>query len=498
MKPLENIVSLKSYFYSEWILILGILILVFFSMKKDSEKSFLPYAIAVGTLILSLLAVLQMGFSTKLSLFSGMISVDPFGQFFKVLILGTALIGAFFSEKSKDLENAPRPEFYAFLLTATLGLNVLSVSNDLLMIYLGIEMASIISYVLAGYLSESKRSEEAGLKYVFFGGMASGIMIFGLSLLYGLTGTLNLVEIREFLISNPTDRLVLFITFIMILAGLGYKMAVAPFHMWSPDVYEGAPLPVTAFLSVASKAGGFAVTVRFFYVAFTGGVENGSWIVLKSLDWQTLIAVLSAITMTIGNLTALQQTNIKRFLAYSSVAHAGYLLMGLAVQNTIGLEAILFYFMVYFLMNLGAFLVALVVANQFGTENMEDYKGLAHRNGFSFFMSFCLSIFLLSLAGLPPFAGFIGKWYIFSAVIKSGGLLWLAAIGAINSVISLFYYVRLMKYMMFDAPEGEQSLNVLSVGSTAIVSLFAALSLIFGLYFTPLVEWAKTSAQILQ
>lgn len=299
-------------------------------------------------LLFSLIAAISTHFDKSLSLFHGMIALDPFGQFFKILIIASALVTVILASKSKDLDKSPKVEFYAFLLALTLGLGMMCVASDMLMIYLSVEMASLVSYVMAGYLAESKRSEESGLKYVLYGGLASGIMLFGMSLLYGLTGSLNLVEIRQFLLENPTDRLVLFITFIMILAGLGYKMAIAPFHMWSPDVYEGAPMPVTAFLSVASKAAGFAVTLRFFLVAFISVESDGTWMVLKALDWQFLVGALAAITMTVGNIMALQQHNIKRFLAYSSVAHAGYMLMGIAVQSRLGIESIMLYFMVYF------------------------------------------------------------------------------------------------------------------------------------------------------
>jgi len=491
---MNNIESLKSYFSSELILIFGVVVLLLLSLKKSENKTRVATFITMGTLGLSLVAAISTHFDKSVSLFSGMIALDPFGQFFKVLILVTAIVTVVLSTKSRDLDHEPKVEFFAFLVALTLGLNIMVVANDLLMIYLAIEMASLVSYVMAGYLTNDKRSEESGLKYVLYGGVASGVMLFGLSLLYGLTGSLNLVEIREFLMANATDRLVLFITFIMILAGLGYKMAVAPFHMWSPDVYEGAPMPVTAFLSIASKAGGFAVTLRFFVVGFLA-INGEEWTVIKALDWQTLVGVLAAITMTVGNILALQQSNVKRFLAYSSVAHAGYLLMGVAVQNRLGIEGVMFYFVVYFLMNMGAFFVISLVANQFNTENMDDYKGLARQNRFGMFLAFSLSIFMFSLAGIPPFAGFIGKWYIFQATVSSG-MFWLAAIGAINAVISLYYYVRLVKFMLIDGSEKEMKLANLHWRFSSLIAVFAVFSVYFGIYFGPIVKWAKSSAEL--
>jgi NADH-quinone oxidoreductase subunit N len=337
-----------------------------------------------------------------------------------------------------------------------------------------------------------RRAEEASIKYVLYGGLASGIMIYGMSLLYGLTGSLDLSQIRVFLATQPTDAVVLFITFILILAGLGYKMAIAPFHMWSPDVYEGAPTPVTAYLSVASKAGGFAVTLRFFLVAFIERKDT-LWTPLIDLDWRTLIGALAVLTMTLGNLVALRQTNIKRFLAYSSIAHAGYMLMALAAQSPRGVESILFYFLTYFLMNMGAFLVVILIANQFETEEIEDYKGLARRSLYGLVVSLCLSVFLFSLVGLPPFAGFIGKWYLFQAVLEAK-LYGLAVIGAINSVISLYYYVRLIKFMLMDDPKSEAPVQNSYLRFSAMMVAFAALTLYFGIFFDPLSTWSRTSA----
>lgn len=492
---MNNLESFKSYFSTEFILIFGLVALIFLALRNKANNDSICLGLTVSVLVLGLLASISTHFDENLSIFNGMMAMDHFGQFFKVMILASALVSIILSSQSRDLASSPKPEFYAFILTLTLGLICMSVSNDLLMIYLAIEMASIVSYVLAGYLADNRRSEESGLKYVLYGGVASAIMIFGMSLLYGLTGSLNLVEIRQYLMEHATDRLVLFITFIMILAGLGYKMAVAPFHMWSPDVYEGAPLPVTAFLSVASKAAGFAVTLRFFVVGFVV-IENNEWSALKTLDWQELVAVLAAVTMTVGNLLALQQNNIKRFLAYSSVAHAGYMLMGVAVQSTAGIEAVMFYFMVYLLMNLGAFFVAAIVFNQFDTEDMLRYKGLARQNGFGLFLSLAMAIFMFSLAGIPPFAGFIGKWYVFKAVVDSG-LIWLAAIGAINSVVSLFYYVRLVKLMLIDSPEADMKPANVYVRYTSVIAVCAFFTLCFGIYFSPLVEWAKVSASLL-
>lgn len=490
---MSNLESLK-YFSSEFVLIFGVLVLVVMALFKKRDLTAAALGVTVTTLALALLIAALLHYPQNLELFMGMVTLDPFGQFFKVLIIATAIVAAILSDKSSDLHHPAKIEFFAFLLAITLGLNVLAASHNLIMIYLTIEISSVLSYLLTGYMG-SKRAEEASIKYVLYGGLASGIMIYGMSLLYGLTGSLDLIEIRQFLATQPTDAVVLFITFILILAGLGYKMAIAPFHMWSPDVYEGAPIPVTAYLSVASKAGGFAVTLRFFLVAFIDR-QDTVWAPLIDLDWQTLIGVLSVLTMTLGNLVALRQTNIKRFLAYSSIAHAGYMLMALAAQSIRGVESILFYFLTYFLMNMGAFLVVILIANQFQSEEIEDYKGLAKRSFYGLVVSLCLSVFLFSLVGLPPFAGFVGKWYLFQAVLESK-LYALAVIGAINSVISLYYYVRVIKFMLIDDPKSETPMQNSYMRFSAMMVALAALTLYFGIFFDPLSTWSRASASFL-
>lgn len=491
---LSNVESL-SFFTSEFVLMGGIALLIFMAMCKNKDVTQPALIVALATLSLALIAA---GFTVLpkgqgISLFSGMISLDPLAQFFKVIIIATAIVTCLIADKSTEIGAQSKIEFYAFLLGATLGLNMLSASNNLVMIYLSLEIASILSYLLTGYMG-TKRSEEASIKYVLYGGLASGVMIYGMSLLYGLTGTLNLVEMREYLSTHTPDRLVLFITFIMVLTGLGYKMAIAPFHMWSPDAYEGAPTPVTAYLSVASKAGGFAITLRFFLVAFVD--RQNSWLPLINLDWQLLVSVLAMLTMTVGNLIALQQTNIKRFLAYSSIAHAGYMLMAVAAMSRIGVESILFYLSTYFIMNLGAFVVVMIVAHQFGTEEIDDYKGLAKRSSFGLITSLCLAIFLFSLVGLPPFAGFIGKWYVFRAVLDAK-LYTLAIVGVINSVVSLAYYLRVAKFMLIDDASSTEPVQKPLLRYSLVMIGFAFLTLYFGLFFGPLANWAVKSAEFL-
>lgn len=494
VKTMSNFESFKLFFSPEWILVGGIFALIVLPLLGRWSQRVWPGTITLAITLFALIAIIAAPETRSVGLFNGLLSFDPLGQFAKVFILCSVIIAVILSASARELENTPRPEYYAFLLTLALGLMLLSIANHLLMIYLALEISSIVSYVLAGFMTGDRRSGEAGLKYVLYGGVASAVMIFGMSLLYGVTGSLCLPEIREFLVSNPAHKLTLLASVLMIFVGLGYKVSAAPFHMWAPDVYEGAPMPITAFLSVASKAAGLIVLMRFLVVGFVPVAEGSSaWTRVVDLDWQILVAALSAVTMTVGNLLAIQQTNIKRFLAYSSIAHAGYMLMAVAANSRIGIEAVLFYLVAYFLMNFGAFLVASVVANQFKTEEMSDYKGLVRQSPFGTILALVMTIFLFSLTGIPPFAGFVGKWYVFKAVIDAN-LIWLAIVGIINSVISLFFYVRLIKHMLVD----ERTTNLPVANTRWSLSLtmgvFATLSLYFGIWFQPIVKWAQAAA----
>jgi NADH-quinone oxidoreductase subunit N len=283
----------------------------------------------------------------------------------------------------------------------------------------------------------------------------------------------------------------------MILAGFGYKISAVPFHFWTPDVYEGAPITVTAFLSVASKAAGFAMMIRFFAVTFVdlvmgGGPESG-WGILNGFEWTHLIAILSVLTMTIGNLVAIWQNNLKRLLAYSSIAHAGYMLLGVAALSSAGFSAVMIYFVIYLFMNLGAFYIVMLVADKTGTEDIAGYEGLGARAPF---IGVAMTIFLLSLTGIPPTAGFIGKLYIFSALIDAR-MIWLVVIGALNSVVSLYYYVRVFRGMFLKEPAAGAAPLRFSPAEIAVTLLLLVPTLVLGLYFGPLVEYAQASVSIL-
>jgi NADH-quinone oxidoreductase subunit N len=369
-------------------------------------------------------------------------------------------------------------------------------ASNLLMMYLALELSSIASYILSGYTKEAPDSSEASLKYVIYGAASSGMMLYGISIIYGLTGSLDIYAINQVLAQGNYNTIVLLIAGVLTIAGFGYKISAVPFHFWTPDVYEGAPITITAFLSVASKAGGFAMMIRFFKVTFIDSnavsLPAGVWASLKGFEWFDLVAVLSVLTMTFGNLVAIWQNNLKRLLAYSSIAHAGYMLMGVVVLSNEGLAAIMLYFVVYLFMNLGAFYIVMLVANQTGSEDIEDYKGLGPRAPF---ITVALAVFLISLTGLPPTAGFIGKLYLFAALLNHGWV-WLAVVGALNSVISLYYYVRIFRNMYLRSSDQHLAPLNFTMVQKATVLVMLVPTILLGLYFSPLVQLAQASVKI--
>src|SRR5713101_3597080 len=306
-----------------------------------------------------------------------MLVYDSFATFFRSLIALAALVAVWMSIGSQEVRQCEQGEYYAVLLASTLGMFLMAESTNLLMAYLSLEFVSLTSYVLTGILKHNQRSQEAALKYLIYGGVASGTMIYGMSWIFGLAGSLDFSVINRTLFATAqVPVLAVFIALVLILSGMGYKVASVLFHMWAPDVYEGAPIPITTFLAIGSKAAGFALLTRFFYPAISRLTANGDWQVLSGVAWPQLLLVVCIITMTLGNLAALQQTNMKRLLAYSSIAQAGYALMGFVVLSNDGIRAMLFYLFAYYVMDAGAFLVVMIVANSTGREDVEAYRGL--------------------------------------------------------------------------------------------------------------------------
>jgi NADH-quinone oxidoreductase subunit N len=475
---LGNLESL-GHFLPETLLTATILLVLIVDMLTGSRRRGLNAAVAIAGVAAAFVATIAQVGTEPTYLFEGMIALDPFGIFYKLFFLAIGALIVLIAHPYRELTGEGHGESYAMLLGVVLGMMLLATATNMLMIYLALEMVSLPSYLLTGILRHDGKSSEAGLKYVLYGAAASGCMVYGMSLFYGMTGSLDLTAVRQGLAANAVPDLSLLVATSFVLAGIGFKIAMVPFHMWSPDVYEGASTPVTAFLSVAPKAAGIAALLRFCLAGLTTTAADGTMTANPGLDWPFLIAVLSAVTMTLGNLAAIRQENVKRMLAYSSIAHAGYLLMGAVLLSGSGIQAITFYLVVYGLMNLGAFLVVIALSADERREEVANFRGLGWRMPF---LAVPMTIFLFSLTGLPPFAGFVGKVYLFKAVVERD-LWWLAVIGVLNSVVSLYYYARIVKTMYLDDPgEGFTPIRVPRL-YTIVLLLLAIPTVLLGFQF---------------
>ncbi len=476
-----------------------LVLIVFTDLIFKEIKQLLPAISIIGLIIIGYFAFEQLNmysFAFGKSKETALIAIDPFAAFFKIVFIITTAFIVLFSLSSSEIQSCKERhgEYYTLIFGMLLGMSILSSASDLIIIYVSVELLSLSSYVLAGFVKNSIRNSEASLKYVIYGGVSSGVMLFGISILYGLTGSTNLYTINTVLSFISVLDITFLLSMLMILTGIGFKISLVPFHFWTPDVYEGSPITITAYLSVASKAAGFAVLIRFIHITFTvSTTTDGQWKLLNLIDWQNLLVVLSIITMTLGNFAALWQDNLKRMLAYSSIAHAGYIILGVAVLSNQGVTAVLIYFLLYLFMNLGAFYVVMIIANKIGSENIDEYKGLG---GSIPLLGTSLAIFLISLTGLPPTAGFIAKLYLFVALVDAN-LITVAFIALLNTVVSLYYYVRVLKNLYLVKTDNEKPVISLSAFQIIVLLLMLIPTLLFGIYFTSIVELANHSMKIL-
>ncbi len=447
-----------------------------FSKDQDSRREIWDWAV-VGTLM-SLLAIGAMwyvqyfhsGSFISHDVFSNamypasaavnhtvMFTADLFSLIVRTLLLLGTLLVLMFSKQYVDTRSEVPGEFYIILLSALFGGMLLSGSSDLIMVFVALETLSISSYVLAGYLRGDKRSGEAGLKYLLYGGMSTALLLFGFSILYGLTGTTSFAGMAAVMgFPSPASPLVLAIMTVTILAGICFKLSAAPFHMWAPDVYEGAPTPVVAFLSVVSKIAGFSLAIRLFSEVL--GPMNG---------WVGIMTVLSVLSMLIGNIVALTQRDIKRLMAYSTVAHVGYLFLGFVVLSPASLGSMLYYLVTYLFMNLGAFAVITQIENKTGRTDIAAYAGLVRKHPW---MTTVLSVMLLSLAGIPITGGFFAKFFLFGSVAAAGtGNLWLVVIALLTSTISLYYYLNVIRVMVIAEPAAADGTLVLTTTPNSLM-----------------------------
>jgi len=463
------------YIYPELILLIfsvAILTLGLFSKKSGLYG------------ILSLLGVtvsafcLHNNFPAPAPIFSNLLLSDSFSRFFKELSLVVTFIVILISMGYRIIKEEDEPEYYFLLLVITCAMMLAVSSGNLVMIYVAMEAVSIISYILVGFRKHDALSNEAALKYFLFGTLATGIMLYGISFIYGLFGTTDLSVVHTALVSKGINNVTLSAALLLIFAGIAFKCALVPFHMWVPDAYQGAPTSITAFISVGPKIVGFVVLLRVFLKDFLPVFPA----------WSGFFTVICVATMTAGNIIAISQTNIKRMLAYSSIAQAGYILIGFITGTPLGIMAVLFYIFVYAIMNLGAFACVTLISDSIKSDSIKDYAGLSKRDPVSAFM---LALFLLSLAGIPPLAGFMGKFLLFAAAIESK-LVFLAIAAAINSVIAFYYYVYVIKCMYLDEP---QILDVQPKSTALQTALIIAIAgiLIIGIWPLPVLSLVNAS-----
>ena len=413
-----------------------------------------------------------------------MLVIDQLAVFFKLLVLAAGAMAIFMSAGYLERSGYGGGEYISLILFATIGMFVMASGANLASLYVGLELMALSVYVLVGYFKLEAKSNEGAIKYFVLGAASSAILLYGISLIYGSLGTLDLRGIRESLVALPTANPMLILGMVLVSFGMLFKVAAVPFHVWTPDAYEGAPTPVTAFISVAPKAAAFAMFMRLFFDAFAPGVEH----------WQIVLWVASAATMIYGNVAALTQNNVKRMLAYSSIAHAGYALMGLVAFSEMGAWALLMYMLIYAFMNLGAFgFVILLESKGFAGEKIVDYAGLARRHPGA---ALGMLIFMLALAGIPPTAGFMGKLYLFAAAVE-GGYVLLTLIAVIMSAVSLYYYFRIVvqMYLQDGEEEGAEPAELLRDRWTeAMIAVCIVATMVIGVWPRPIVVWAKSAA----
>lgn len=465
------------------ILITGILILVVEPFWKEEKRRNVGWLTAGGLLVAMVISMLFGQPGEPTATLGGMVRFDWLGFFFKMLFMFAGAATALLFMDNEKIGH--RGEAYLLLLASLLGMNLMAVSSDLVMLYLAIETTSIPLYILSGFMLADDKSTEAGFKYLLFGALASTVMLYGFSLVFGFAGTTDIYQLADMFKVGNLPFFTAFGTLALILVGIGFKVSLVPFHFWAPDVYEGAPTPVSGFLSTASKAAGFAVLVRLFFVAFPD--------VDLAKTWTLAIAILSAITMTVGNLLTLQQTNIKRLLAYSSVAHAGYVLIGVVALSQLGAASVVFYLAAYIATNLLAFGIVMAFSRITGKEDIADYAGLSRRSPL---LGLMMLAAFLSLAGMPPFGGFVAKVFVFAAGVQAN-YTWLVIVGIINSIIGVYYYLNVLKFVYLYRMEGEDEENnpvPLSRPYTIALVVLVVGVILIGTVFAPWFSWSDAAA----
>ncbi len=412
--------------------------------------------------------------------FNGMFIADGYSLFFKLIFLLNVILTVLISMKYLIVERVNFGEYYSLILFATLGMMLMASAGDLIVLYLGLELMALSTYILAGFITYDIKSNEAAMKYFLLGAFASAFLLYGISMIYGLTGTTDLQAISEYITRNGlTTNPVVMLSMIFFVVAFSFKIAAVPFHMWAPDAYEGAPTSVTAFMSVGPKAAGFAVLGRVFLIAF-GSVQ---------VDWSAVLIPIAILTMGVGNIVALSQTNIKRMLAYSSIAHAGYALLGIIAGTGEGLASVMNYLLIYAFMNIGAFAIIIMLRTEgFKGDAITDYEGLAKSHPLA---AALMLVFMFSLTGIPPTAGFMGKMYLFMSAIHAG-YTWLVLVAVIFSAISAYFYLRIVMYMYMREPK--ESVMLAATPALAIaLAITTAAVIIIGVLPSAVVSFARAA-----
>ncbi len=470
---------------------------LFLPREKTRRTGYLALA---GTAVALILVLLNYGESRMIfplhdgdgNVTGSMMSVDSFGAFFKIVTLVGTIVVIVLSLGYEKFGSRRMGEYYSYIVAGVLGMCFMASATHLLMMFLSIELVSLASYVLVGYVKERRDGSEAALKYVIYGSVSAAVMLYGISLLYGLAGTGDIAAVTRLVATSANEKTIA-LAFFLTFAGFAYKISAFPMQFWTPDVYEGAPTPVTAYLAVTSKAAGFAVFLRFVAAVGPGQsftFESAGVSEAVTLDWALVLGVIAALTMSFGNLAALFQRNVKRLLAYSSIAHAGYALMGVAALRAAfapGAQAVAFYLVVYLFMNLGAFAVVMALERALGTEEIEGYRGLGRRNPL---IAGLMTVFLIALIGLPPTAGFVGKLQLFASAIGEN-LVWLVVVAAVNTAVSVYYYARIIKVMYLDAAEDAAPLAVPG-RSIALIAAMAVPVIVLGIFFSGLLDETRS------
>lgn len=467
------------YLLPELIVTAGALLLLLVNVVVPQRENLL-FGVTLGTLAASALLVLSFT-GVDLVISRGLLAIDGFALLFKLIFLLSAALTLLMSASYLRVEGVRAGEYYFLILCATLGMMFMASGIDLITLFIGLETMAVAFYILAGYLKPSHRSNEAAVKYFLLGAFSLGILLYGMSIVYGVSGSTRLSEIAAALAAQDRS-LVLSLGMILLAAGMGFKIAAVPFHMWAPDVYEGAPTPVTAFLSVGSKAASFAMLLRILLEGLPA----------LTPDWQVMFAFLAVVTMTVGNIAAITQSNLKRMLAYSSIAHAGYILIGVVAATERGVAAALVYLWVYLFMQLGAFaVIAMLRRRDVMGDELKDMSGLYFRSPW---VAVAMLVFMLSLGGIPPTAGFMGKVWVFGAAVDQG-FIWLAVVGVVNSAISLFYYVRVVVFMWIKEEVAGSAIPIGPAMATAL-AIAAVGSVLFGIYPQLLFDQAQAAAEL--